>query len=299
MEGGHEMISCKCLGKLGQLGNQMFQYAAIRSIAEKQDVPFYCPKWIGDDYFQLNDDHLRVNTCQNLNSWRQPTHEAGYVANFAPQDNLDYHGYFISPNYFINYSSVKKWFTFNPALQKKIEDSIDTSRLNQSTAIHIRLGDYLGNPNYYVPSPLYYRQAISYVNTNDIAVFSDEPKLAKTFPLDTKHTYTFHENNLAIIDLYLLTRCRNVIIAPSTFSWWGAFLNHHTDAKIICPKEGLVRPGSSIKVSHCYPPEWTRLPAKLGIFGSVKGQRIKSKLKNMAEAACKKLFLEDFLHPRK
>ena len=49
------MISFSKLGEYGRFGNQLFQYAFLRTQAKKLGVKFYCPKWIGDKIFDLND----------------------------------------------------------------------------------------------------------------------------------------------------------------------------------------------------------------------------------------------------
>lgn len=54
------MISFSTLGKNGlRLGNQLFQYAFLRTQAEQLRVDFYCPHWIGDDIFSLKDHKIR------------------------------------------------------------------------------------------------------------------------------------------------------------------------------------------------------------------------------------------------
>jgi len=54
------MLSFQKLGKMGRLGNQLFQYAFLRTQSEELGVKFYCPHWIGDDIFELNDHHLKI-----------------------------------------------------------------------------------------------------------------------------------------------------------------------------------------------------------------------------------------------
>ena len=56
----HLMIAFTRLGKMGQFGNQLFQYAFLRTTARRLGVRFYCPEWIGDKIFSLHDQHERA-----------------------------------------------------------------------------------------------------------------------------------------------------------------------------------------------------------------------------------------------
>ncbi len=59
------MLSFSKLGEHGRLGNQLFQYAFLRTQAERLGVPFYCPHWTGDDVFTLEDEPQRINTISS------------------------------------------------------------------------------------------------------------------------------------------------------------------------------------------------------------------------------------------
>ena len=58
-------------------------------------------------------------------------------------------------------------------------------------------------------------------------IWSNEPDQYKEVFLDQKK-FTFIENNNLSIDFYLFSLCKNFIVGPSTFHWWGAWLNENT-----------------------------------------------------------------------
>jgi hypothetical protein len=101
----------------------------------------------------------------------------------------------------------------------------------------------------------YYQNAIDNFD-NDVIflVFSDDINYAKkTF---TENKYTIIENEKDYIDLYLMTMCKSNIIANSSFSWWGAWLNNNTNKKVIAPKKWF---GESLKennIKDLIPENW-------------------------------------------
>lgn len=98
----------------------------------------------------------------------------------------------------------------------------------QSVAVHIRRGDYLRSSSFRVCSPAYFHGAIDYMNSHlkkpHFFFFSDDITWCKE-EFGSLEECTFVENlNDEVSDLYLMSVCRNHIIANSTFSWWGAWL---------------------------------------------------------------------------
>jgi hypothetical protein len=78
------MISCKKLGKpeLGRLGNQLFQYVFLRLTARRLGVKFYCPEWIGDEIFELDDSSERSDNPENITKfYNEPKNYFGFNEN--------------------------------------------------------------------------------------------------------------------------------------------------------------------------------------------------------------------------
>ena len=70
------MISFERLGEEG-LGNQLFQYAFLRSMARRLGVSFYCPSWIGDQVFDLDDGGERAAAPVGIDKWFRQRHLLG------------------------------------------------------------------------------------------------------------------------------------------------------------------------------------------------------------------------------
>ena len=170
-------------------------------------------------------------------------------------------GYFQNPTYFnqIRKSLIDE-FNF-PKLDYKFGLLlIEIENLN-SVAIHIRRGDYLqANINKYhgVLPITYYKRAVSYIDERVIDpvyfIFSDDPTWCA-------ENFTFLENkiivsdaNKAWVDMYLISKCKHQIIANSSFSWWGAWLNDFNEKIIITPKNWFNSTETNI-----IPKEWISL----------------------------------------
>ena len=114
----------------------------------------------------------------------------------------------------------------------------------------------------------YYYNAIEKISENVIDphffIFSNDIDWVKK-NLDlylNKLKYTFVDNSniddSSIADLYLMSRCKHHIIANSTFSWWGAWLNPSTDKVVIAPARWYVGELNNSTVD-LIPSNWIRL----------------------------------------
>ena len=135
-----------------------------------------------------------------------------------------------------------------------------------SISVHIRRGDYL------TPVALewlgllpmaYYNTAIDTITSKikgcKFFIFSDDIDWVKQ-NLEVTHEHEFVSGVIshnAIEDLYLMTQCRHNIIANSTFSWWGAWLNANANKVVIAPAKWYNKPG--LDTSDLLPNEWMRL----------------------------------------
>ena len=129
------------------------------------------------------------------------------------------------------------------AWKRKIDDT-------NSVAIHIRRGDYLSNTHFHNLSMNHYLDAIQYINERVdkpvYFVFTDDLDFVKA---QFSHLQAIHfvdsnnnkQNSYSTYgdmeDLFLMSRCKHNIIANSTFSWWGAWLNSNPEKIVIAPKK--------------------------------------------------------------
>lgn len=113
----------------------------------------------------------------------------------------------------------------------------------ESVSIHVRRGDYIGNSQtnqfHGVTSLIYYQSSVAYITAKmsqpHFFVFSDDPDWCQAnLQLSYPTTYvTVNDVANPHEDLRLMSLCKHNIIANSTFSWWGAWLNTNP-AKIVC-----------------------------------------------------------------
>ena len=128
--------------------------------------------------------------------------------------------------------------TYNAQLAAKMKEE-------NSVAVHFRKGkDYMTREWYKMTCPIeYYENAVKLIMQKvkfpTFYVFTDNPDwVTKNFKCVD---YTLVKGNPAIgwgnhFDLQLMSCCRHNIIANSTYSWWGAFLNQNTNKIVITPR---------------------------------------------------------------
>ena len=136
-----------------------------------------------------------------------------------------------------------------PPLQSVLKTSKKTiQNAKNSVAVHVRRGDYLKpkiNEHHGVVSLKYYRDAISYIESKcqnaQYFIFSDDPTwCASNFNFITEKTI-IADSHFAWEDMYLMSICNHNVIANSSFSWWGAWLNKNESKIIVAPKKWLSR----------------------------------------------------------
>jgi hypothetical protein len=247
------------LGQMGRLGNQLFQYAFLRTLSRRQRTQFYCPRWIGDDIFNLNDATERASTAQCSHEFKDL--HLGYDARAerAP-DGTDFIGNFESWRYFSGTEhDVRRWYRFRPEMTRRVRERYAGIHFGNMACLHLRFGDYR-HPRvklvFFTPGAEYYRHAISTLTARHVAVFSDDSLLARRLLAGLPVECFFIEGNEAWEDLYLMTQCGHHVISASTFSWWGAWLSDAPNKQVVRPREGRFRPGAWPDNPDFYPPEW-------------------------------------------
>ena len=159
---------------------------------------------------------------------------------------------------------VLREFDFNVPEDNKNREIIEKINNSNSVSIHIRRGDYLNNDWVnllgVIKGTTYYTNSISYIE-NKVSnphyfIFSDDIQWAKDNLKLTNCTYIDHNKGRdSYIDMYLMSLCKNNIIANSTFSWWGAWLNKNQDKIVIMPVRWINR-------EHCggiFPQKWVKI----------------------------------------
>jgi hypothetical protein len=127
-------------------------------------------------------------------------------------------------------------------------------------SVHIRRGDYLTVfGEHSVLSGEYYEAAMMRMRARfphcTFFIFSDDAAYAREWVADRVGCVIVDHNDAATAheDLWLMSMCRHHIIANSTFSWWGAWLNPRTDKCVTAPSEWL---GFATAETHIASPDW-------------------------------------------
>lgn len=185
---------------------------------------------------------------------------------FTSDDYFYYEGYFQNEKYFKHLrENFLSGFTLNTPLDEENQSVLNQIFKTNSVSIHIRRGDYITNPDVYkiqgacCPGD-YYKKAIKYivkhVENPHFFVFSDDIQWVKeNFKIDYPMTIVDFNQNKSWFDLNLMRNCKHNIIANSSFSWWGAWLNKNPNKIVVTPKKWvLMKQRCSLILK-----EWVRL----------------------------------------
>ena len=254
---------------MGRLGNQMFIIAATHSLAIDNGVLAVFSSRVngvtptGKESFVHRQTILRNVPYDEDLSFVKCVYRQDQNFSFSPipyQDGVCLIGYFQSEKYFLhNRDEILK--LFSPP--KPLEDLIcrKYSKIignNRYVSVHIRRGDYLlpkFSGHHTNLGREYYQKAMSHFPDDSTFVFfSDDIEWCKqTFG---KKNSFFVENTNDVIDMYLMSKIPNNIIANSSFSWWGAWLNTNGDKKVIRPKNWFGPLNSHLITKDLTPEEW-------------------------------------------
>lgn len=150
-------------------------------------------------------------------------------------------GYFQSERYFRKYrKEVLDAFSFKPSVVSSCQ-SVAQKILaaDESTCLHVRLGDYVNHYLHGVAKADYYKKALRLLRERkphaQVFLFSDNTDLAKAeLGLGSDVSYLPDDCDEQQT-MYLGSLCKNFIISNSSFSWWMQYLSRHDDKCIIAP----------------------------------------------------------------
>jgi hypothetical protein len=279
------MITITTLGYAGRLGNQMFQYATLMSLANKTGFKPVIParnlnmkpdgtydlankfwieyKFLLNECFHLDIPFATDEELSIINkSYKEPHFH--YDENlFKIEDNTGIDGYFQSYRYFEDIENdVKGAFIFLGEIVEPALNNINSilnykDGYDELVAIHIRRGDYVGNPSGFPAcTPEYYQTAINKFDDKNyrFVIFSDDiPYCKSIFGEDDALFYS--EGNNQYMDLCMMSLCDHFIIANSSFSWWGAYLGENENKKVIGPSVWF-GPSTGNNTKDLMPKEW-------------------------------------------
>lgn len=260
------MITFPQIGYMGRLGNQMFQFASTLGVANRlgfearfpienclnfqesgpfdpnigRCMPVKCDLIdcfnIGLEYF-IPERHLNrgSNYYENEFGYNKETEHL--------QDDCSLSGYFQTEKYFSEYrDQILSQFDFRSSYKTPAEDYIQTIRNEHKDAviasIHVRRGDYVMFPDHHPPCSFnYYNNAIEELRIANekvvYVIFSDDVDWCRSEFVDP--SYIISDLGNPYTEMCAMSLCDHNIIANSSFSWWGSWLNKNPNKQVIAP----------------------------------------------------------------
>jgi hypothetical protein len=178
-------------------------------------------------------------------------------------------GYWQSPKYFHSIETlIRKEFTFQKPLDYKNLEILNLIKNTISVSIHIRRTDFeiINSKDIHGFCSLeYYIGAINYIRRNaslsNFFIFSDDINWAKENLKVPVNSYFVSGNTggKSYIDMQLMSNCNHNIIANSSFSWWGAWLNSNPNKIVIAPKKWFSDEEMNAQTYDLIPEKWIRM----------------------------------------
>jgi hypothetical protein len=256
---------------IGGIGNQMFQYAVGRAIAHKNgdilklDITGFENYNLHNGYrlnsFNIDEQIASINEIKHFGSrnrilrklarmgiysYKKETFCVEKIKNetkFDPKvftyKNLYLSGYWQNENYFLDIKDMLlNEFTLKTPVGENSIKYMELMKNTKSVSLHIRRGDYLIYDGFIGIN--YYKNAVQFISQKiknpTFFIFSDDIQWCKQ-NINFIDNLIFIENIAnELEDLELMKNAKHNIIANSSFSWWGAWLNQNKDKMVIAPK---------------------------------------------------------------
>jgi hypothetical protein len=182
-------------------------------------------------------------------------------------DNCYLVGYWQTEKYFKEAAeTIRKDFSFDLPLSEINADLTRQIAGSSAIGLHVRRGDYVSNSSaaatYSICSLEYYRSAIKHIANHvehpNFFIFSDDIAWAKeNLHIDFSHQYVGHNTGAdSYVDMRLMSLCKHNIIANSSFSWWGAWLNANQNKIVVAPERWFA---NGLAVHDLLPDSWVTL----------------------------------------
>lgn len=237
-------ITFSQLGKMGRLGNCLFQIATTISTAMQNNTDYRFPLWSYEADFNIHNcfsPDIKVSATYQ---------EKAFHYNEIPRfTSVDLIGYWQSWKYFEKYKEeIKNILT--PVHNFQMENGL--------CSLHIRRGDYVNIQHCHpLMSMDYYHKAMEQSNCKKFLILSDDMTWAKRNFVGNQYEYS--EGNSPTFDLALMAKkCESNIICNSSFSWWGAWLNRSEFQKVIAPTNWF-GPALPHSTKDLLPDEWIKI----------------------------------------
>jgi hypothetical protein len=281
----------------GGLGNQLFGYAAGRSLALEHGTGLVLDlseleRSATRREFALGDFRIDARIVRRVRSrglhpdlrslrgrlgrWRREAfsrfrvlHSKGFALEpgfFTAGDWTHLVGYWQSERYFEAHADrIREELSFRSPPGPHLKPMLERIGSTTSVSVHVRRGDYVTNPEasayHGVLSTEYYGHAFHELSRNGsdlhAFVFSDDLGWCREHVRLDVPTTYVDAGRTAADDLRLMASCLHHVIANSSFSWWGAWLGERDESTVIAPLAWVRDP--PLDTSHAVPERWLRL----------------------------------------
>ena len=252
----------------GGLGNQMFEVAAVASLAKDNNALLLVNP---NEHFLPNQGKNVKNYATNVFrklafdnnppvklvwSWEKPTY-----LKIPYQPNMKLSGHYQSYKYFDHNRDYIRDLFWNSHIVNELDCHYHGT--GWTTAIQVRRGDYIKFPDHHPMMPAeYYMEAAKTTECDQFYVCSDDIEWCKENLKFDKPVQYIKDTDYC--ELYVMASCKNIVISNSSFGWWAAYLKRYDrleNSKIIAPKNwyghALIADGANI--DDLLPPNWLRL----------------------------------------
>jgi hypothetical protein len=252
----------------GGLGNQLFQWACGYKLSFDHEVYFDNSFYANKSEKEIKERNWKFDLDKIL-SQNIPLCNKDIKKKFSEKtirkigDNFHFNNLKFDEKY--NYLLDGHWQS--EKYFKNVKEKIYNMMIKKSFAgfdflnscsIHVRRGDYLNTPDIYPAQPIdFYKKALDIIQPKGkIFIFSDDINWCKkNFKFKNM---IFVEGNSNIEDLLCMSLCGNNIIANSTFSWWGAYLNQNKNKIVVYP-DTWFGPAVRKSIKDLFPGNWIKI----------------------------------------
>lgn len=279
---------------VGGLGNQMFQYAYALSLKFKgYEVKLDRTLYDHCNFRQFQLDSYNISlpcaTTEEISNYgvssvvSKVARKLGLPTKVIREESLRFQdeltkpkrgryieGYFQNEKYFSairpallkEYSSLEKRSQYLEEIKGRIEQATNSS------SVHVRRGDYVDNKHisevHGACTLEYYTRAMSTLTeklkTPTFFIFSDDIEWVKTYIQGENIVYIDSaESRHPQEDIYLMSLCQHNIIANSSFSWWGAWLNLNEAKTVVAPRRWFLDEKQNSEAEFITPSDWLRV----------------------------------------
>jgi len=260
------LIACSLMGGIG---NQMFQIASTTSLAyDNNDICVYTLDIRGlPTSYQIQKMHNNTVfskiTYDYDFSWINKSYKEQYFhfKKLPYVENTIYEGYFQSEKYFFhNKKLINELFKPTEYINQRIQNKYENILNDSHVAIHVRRGDYVKLADHHynlAETTRYYEDAMQKFKNHKFVFFSDDIKWCMSH-FGSEHLYI--DGEIDVIQMYLMSYFKNIIIANSTFSWWAAWLEHaHNNKNVLAPKQWFGFKKNHLLINDLIPDRWIKV----------------------------------------